>query len=85
VPPHLSKDQDIRITAGDCITVTTPGGGGYGAPFERTPALVQRDVGREYYTATQARALFGVVLDGAGVIDQLATKRLRQKASGESV
>ena len=32
VPPHLSKDQDIEIHAGDVIAVSTPGGGGFGAP-----------------------------------------------------
>ena len=26
-PPHLSKDQDIRVAAGDRIEVGTPGGG----------------------------------------------------------
>ena len=28
----------------------TPGGGGYGDPFARDPALVRRDVSRGYYT-----------------------------------
>jgi N-methylhydantoinase B len=84
VPPHLSKDQDIHIAPGDCITVSTPGGGGYGAPFERTPALVARDVGRGYYTLAQARALFGVALDDAGGVDEAATRQLRQKASSQS-
>ena len=30
VPEHLSKDQDIEIHAGDVISVSTPGGGGFG-------------------------------------------------------
>jgi N-methylhydantoinase B len=78
IPPHLSKDQDIRIEAGDSITVMTPGGGGYGDPLERDPALVARDVRRSYYTAEQARAMFGVALDPVtGSIDQTATARLR--------
>jgi N-methylhydantoinase B len=84
VPPHLSKDQDIHIAPGDCITVSTPGGGGYGAPFERTPALVARDVGRGYYTVAQARALFAVALDDAGGVDEVATRQLRRKASSQS-
>jgi N-methylhydantoinase B len=83
-PPHLSKDQDIHIAPGDCITVTTPGGGGYGPPFERSPALVARDLRRGYYTADQARELFGVALDGSGAVDQAATERLRQKSGGKS-
>src|SRR5450432_3895126 len=37
VPPHLSKDQDIEIHAGDVIAVSTPGGGGFG-PASARPA-----------------------------------------------
>ena len=44
VSPHLSKDEDIRVVAGDTVTVRTPGGGGYGDPWQRDPMLVARDV-----------------------------------------
>ena len=41
VPPHLSKDQDIaHRTPATACEVMTPGGGGYGDPFARDPALV---------------------------------------------
>jgi N-methylhydantoinase B len=80
-PPHLSKDQDIRVAPGDSITVSTPGGGGYGAPMERPPALVARDVARGYYSAAEAERLFGVVLDATGAVDASATKLLRQRRS----
>jgi N-methylhydantoinase B len=44
-PPHLSKDQDIQLQPGDCIRVSTPGGGGYGDPRRRDPAKwPRRDV-----------------------------------------
>ena len=62
VPPHRSKDQDILIGPGDRITVSTPGGGGYGDPLERDVRLVARDVRRGYYTTEDVAALFGVVL-----------------------
>ena len=77
-PPHRSKDQDIRIAEGDTVTVCTPGGGGYGDPFARTPALVARDVRRGYYTPAQAEALFGVVLDPETLaVDDMATRTRR--------
>src|SRR4029079_11862415 len=60
VPPHLSKEQDIPLKAGDRVRVGTPGGGGYGDPRERDPALVRHDVAMGYYTAEQAQVLFGV-------------------------
>jgi N-methylhydantoinase B len=77
VPPHLSKDQDIRIGPGDRVTVSTPGGGGYGDPFERDPSLVARDVRRGYYTREEVRERFGVALDEALEPDADATARLR--------
>ncbi|MEM7188573.1 MAG: hydantoinase B/oxoprolinase family protein [Pseudomonadota bacterium] len=43
VPEHLSKEQDIPLTAGDRVRVRTPGGGGYGDPTDRDPALAKED------------------------------------------
>ena len=78
VPPHLSKDQDIRIGPGDQIRVSTPGGGGYGNPFERDPQLVARDVERGYYRTEEVKELFGVVLDPKTFeVDSALTKKLR--------
>lgn len=59
VPPHLSKEQDIPLQAGDRVRVGTPGGGGYGDPAERDPDLVRHDVEMGYYTLEQARQMFG--------------------------
>jgi len=42
-PEHLSKEQDIALKPGDRVRVRTPGGGGFGDPAERDPALVERD------------------------------------------
>jgi len=64
-PPHLSKDQAILIQEGDRIRVSTPGGGGYGNPAEREPALIARDVARGYYTAEEAREKFGARQDAS--------------------
>ena len=78
-PPHRSKDQDILIQAGDTITVHTPGGGGYGDPLERDPALVARDVRRGYYTLEEAVTCFGVVLDPETLaVDEAATAERRR-------
>ena len=78
-PPHLSKDQDIMIGPGDTIRVSTPGGGGYGNPFERDVALVERDVIRGYYTSRQAEELFGVVFQPDGKsVDPAATDARRR-------
>ena len=58
-PPHLSKDQDIRMEVGDVVRVSTPGGGGFGDPARRAPAAIARDIARGYYEAAEAHAKFG--------------------------
>jgi N-methylhydantoinase B len=80
VPKHLSKEQDIPLTAGDRVRVGTPGGGGYGDPFKRDPEAVQRDIRLGYYTAEQAAEMFGVALSADSQIDLAATETLRSGA-----
>ncbi|MCF8487299.1 MAG: hydantoinase B/oxoprolinase family protein [Rhodobacteraceae bacterium] len=58
VPPHLSKAQDITLSPGDRVRVRTPGGGGYGDPAGRDPALIAEDVRLGRYTAEQAKKLW---------------------------
>jgi N-methylhydantoinase B len=77
IPEHLSKDQDIPLRAGDRVEVLTPGGGGYGDPFERAPELIRRDVARGYYSREAVRDLFGVAVDAAGEVNAVETLRLR--------
>ncbi len=85
IPPHLSKDQDSVVEPGDRIIVSTPGGGGYGDPFERPPALVATDVGRGYYTVADAAERFGVVLEAESfAVDEAATAALRTQRRGEA-
>ncbi len=63
------RTRTSRSHAGDRVEVMTPGGGGYGDPFARDPALVARDVRRGYYTREEAEALWGVVLTRDGAVD----------------
>ncbi len=82
VPPHLSKEQDIPLKAGDRVSVGTPGGGGYGDPMQRDPELVLRDVRMGYYPARTAEGLFGVLFSAGGeAIDLEATKSIRAPAT----
>ena len=79
-PPHLSKDQDVRIVAHDHVDVGTPGGGGYGDPMKRDPAAVLDDIGLGYYTQEEAERLFGVVLDDTRcAVNEEATTALRRR------
>lgn len=58
VPEHLSKAQDITLASGDRVRVRTPGGGGYGDPAARDPALVTEDIQLGRYSEDDARRLW---------------------------
>jgi N-methylhydantoinase B len=47
------------LRKGDVLTVQSPGGGGYGYPKRRDPALVQADVRRGYVSREQAHRVYG--------------------------
>ena len=53
IPEHLSKDQGLRLVAGDRVEVMTPGGGGYGDPLRARPRRSSRATSR---AATTRRA-----------------------------
>src|SRR5437764_3473840 len=68
------------LPAGTVIRIRTTGGGGWGDPLERDPALVARDVRWGKVSREAAAADYGVVLAGPGedpVVDGEATGRLR--------
>src|SRR5439155_22602084 len=68
----------IAVEAGDVIQVITPGGGGWGDPFERPTERVRDDVRRRFVTLEGAREDYGVVLDPAAFeVDVEATDALR--------
>ena len=62
------------------MRVRTPGGGGYGDPFQRHPSSVLEDVRLGFYSVEQACNLFGVIINEREFgfeVDQKATKKSR--------
>jgi N-methylhydantoinase B len=53
-PANPKAEQTLH--PGDLIEVLLPGGGGYGPPAERDPALRQRDLQQGYVLATSGSA-----------------------------
>ena len=68
-----------RLVPADTVAVLEmPGGGGYGAPWLREPALVLEDVRDGYVTTEQALEAYGVVIDtDSWTVDEAATARRR--------
>ena len=65
-----------RVEAGDILHFITWGGGGWGDPLKRDPALIAKEVGRGLVTRAGAKK-YGVVLSTNGTVDAAATKKLR--------
>jgi N-methylhydantoinase B len=57
------------VLKGQIVRVVTTGGGGWGDPLEREPALVLADVLEGRVSLDRARDDYGVVLAGAGTAD----------------
>ncbi|UQN15056.1 hydantoinase B/oxoprolinase family protein [Gulosibacter sp. ACHW.36C] len=66
------------LKRGEKVVSITPGGGGYGSPFERDPEAVLLDVRDLRVSVDGARVNYGVVID-AGAVDVEATKRERSQ------
>jgi N-methylhydantoinase B len=66
------------IPDGERLMLHLPGGGGMGAPAERDPALVARDVRDGLVSAEAARSHYKVAVDAEGRLDTAATETLRR-------
>lgn len=76
-----SKCEGIKIKAGDLLYFNTWGGGGWGDPYARDPALVLADVQRGLVTVDGALR-YGVVISN-NKVDKPATAVLRSKLCAE--
>ena len=61
---ELGKIHELKLGQGDTLTLLMPGGGGYGDPLERDPALVLGDVEDGFVSLDRARQDYGVVIVG---------------------
>ena len=77
-----AKADNIRVKKDDLLHYVTWGGGGWGDPLQRDPALVVQDVNFGLVTA-EATKNYGVVLAADGSVDEAATSSLREKMAAE--
>jgi N-methylhydantoinase B len=75
---ELGAKVTVELAPGDVVSYRTCGGGGYGPPAERDPALVLRDVREGKVSAARARQVYLVAVDTAAWrVDEAETARLR--------
>jgi N-methylhydantoinase B/oxoprolinase/acetone carboxylase alpha subunit len=60
-----SKFSGILLHPGDQVKILMPGGGGYGDPADRDPALVKADLENGFITPERARSDYGFANTGA--------------------
>ena len=71
-----------EVAAGDVIINQSGGGGGWGNPLDRDPALVLDEVSNEFVSVVAAREKYGVIIDpDTMAIDNMATDELRSSMS----
>jgi N-methylhydantoinase B len=78
---ELGAKTTVELAPGDVVSYRTCGGGGYGPPAARDPALVLRDVREGKVSAARARQVYLVAVDTAAWrVDEAETARLRGRA-----
>ena len=80
---YLGSGKTLRqkgqqpIPTGDRLFLEMPGGGGFGDPHKREPALVAADVRNGLVSAAIAREAYAVVLTADGEVDAERTRLAR--------
>ena len=73
----LGNESSLTLDRGQTVTMLTPGGSGFGDPFERDAEAVRRDVELGFVTREGARRDYGVVLTESLGVDAAATLAAR--------
>jgi N-methylhydantoinase B len=79
-----NKLDSLMVEEGDLLHFITWGGGGWGDPLERDPALVGKEIRQGLVTTAGAKA-YGVIADSEGVVDMAATEKLRASVTGSNL
>lgn len=79
----FSRPGPATLAPGDRVTLSQPGGGGFGPPSARAPEAVARDVAAGYVSPAAARLAYCVVTDGAGRLDAAATRLARAGSAAQ--
>ncbi|MFC1861449.1 hydantoinase B/oxoprolinase family protein, partial [Chloroflexota bacterium] len=75
-----TKCSRFPLHLNDVLSIRTAGGGGYGDPLEREPALVLQDVREDKVSELVARDIYGVIINKCDwTVDINATEEQRDK------
>ena len=76
----------ITLQPGETVITYTGGGGGYGPPYQRQVNKVRDDVAEGYVSKERAEAVYGVILNEDGQVNESEThqKRAALEKKGKS-
>jgi len=77
-----NKVDAYPVEADDLLHFITWGGGGWGDPLEREPALLGKEI-RQGLVTPEGALTYGVIVNAHGVVDKAATETLRTKMRAE--
>jgi len=72
------KVTGYPIRKNDVVVMRSAGGGGYGDPLERDPALVCADIEKGYVSQEKAQEQYGVILNSSGELNVEMTSSCRE-------
>jgi len=78
-----AKPGFFTLRRGDAVSYSFQGGGGYGDPIDREPALVAQDVAIGQVSRATAADIYGVLLDDEQGVDASGTDRRRAAIRAE--
>ena len=73
------RQENFQQNAADVYAVRWTGGGGFGDPFDRVAADIEKDIDDYAVTAAAARSLYGAIVNEQGVVDVEATATERAR------
>ena len=79
----IGKIDLLELDPGERLRIGTQGGGGFGDPLERPAQSVAEDVADGLVEPSSAARDYGVIVDGAGLIDEAATQERRRAIRAE--
>jgi N-methylhydantoinase B len=81
IPPLRSKYEKQPLKPGDVVMNASPGGGGFGDPFERPLEAVELDLNLGYVSRAAAERDYGVVIAEARQVGEQTRCRIDRAAS----
>ena len=73
------RQENFQQNAADVYAVRWTGGGGFGDPFDRVPADIEKDIEDYAVTTAAARSLYGAIVNAQGIVDVDATAAERAR------